>query len=46
MKPSESKISFSVKIYDEKTAEYHRKCSVAEKHTLSFQTIKDVNPKF
>ena len=40
MKPSEFKISISVKSYDEKPAENYRNCYVAEKR------IKDIDPKF
>ena len=45
MKPSELKIYFSVKRYDEKTAEKLRillRCRKAH----DFQAIKDINPKF
>ena len=34
MKPSELKISFSVKSYEEKTAENYRNCYVAEKRII------------
>ena len=51
MKPSEFEIYitllkfFHYYVYDEKTAENYRNCSVADK-THSFQTIKDTEPKF
>ena len=40
MKPSELKISISVKSYDEKTAERYRNFYVAEKRIV-FKTIQD-----
>ena len=43
-KPSELKISLSVKSYHEKIAEYYWNCYVAEKR--SFETIKDIDPKY
>ena len=44
MRPSELKISISVKSYDEKTAENYLSYNVAEKR--SFQTMKNINSKF
>ena len=45
MKSSEFKISFSVKSYDEKTAENYRNLSVAEKRIVS-KLSKDIDFKF
>ena len=45
MRPSEFKISISVKSFDEKTAENYRNSYVAESGH-SFQTMKAINPKF
>ena len=42
MKPSESKISFSVESYDEKTAENYLNFYFTEKISV---TIKDIDPK-
>ena len=45
MKPSEFKISISVKSSVEKTAENYRNCYVTEK-AHSYQTIKDIDLNF